>query len=317
MRGSSVSWQVSLVLRFKRAKTAANGRVGLEFSHQGIALAQVCRPEGLPPQLATCIYREAPAAQRASVLREMVHELGLGGLPANLVLHSGDYRTFLLEAPDVPADELRDAMRWRVKDMLGEPLDEVVLDCFALPADAYRGRMRMAYCAVLGKAHMNQCAAWLRDSGLRLQSIDIAEMAYRNIGLLAGAPDLNIAVLRLRTTESMICIQKGADLYMARRLEQSARGGADDLARMTLEIQRSLDYFESQIGAGRLNRILLLPMKHQAAEASAELAAGLATPLQVLDLRDLFPGQPAAELTDLQQVQCLGAIGAALRQERA
>src|SRR5690606_33989667 len=95
------------------------------------------------------------------------------------------------------------------------------------------------------------------------------------------------------------------------------RGGADDLARMTLEIQRSLDYFESQIGAGRLNRILLLPMNHQAAEASAELAAGLATPLQVLDLRDLFPGQPAAELTDLQQVQCLGAIGAALRQERA
>src|SRR5690606_9457507 len=68
---------------------------------------------------------------------------------------------------------------------------------------------------------------------------------------------------------SMICIQKGADLYMARRLEQSARGGADDLARMTLEIQRSLDYFESQIGAGRLNRILLLPMKHQAADPNA------------------------------------------------
>ena len=292
----------------------SNGLVGLEFSHQGIALAQVRRSPGQAPELLHCVYREAELSQRAIVLKALVDELGLAGLPANLMLHSGDYRTFLLEAPDVPADELRDAMRWRVKDMLGEPLDQVVLDCFALPADAYRGRMRMAYCAVLGKALMSQCAAWMRGSGLRLTSIDISEMAYRNLGLLAGAPDLNIAVLRLRTTESMICIQKGVDLYMARRLEQNSRGG-NDLASLTLEIQRSLDYFESQIGAGRLNRILLLPMKHQAAEARTELAYGLATPLQVVDIRELFPGQPAAELSELQQVQCLGAIGAALRQE--
>lgn len=301
----------------KRTKPLPDGLVGLEFSHQGIALAQVRRRAGQAPELLHCVYREAELPERAAVLKALVDELGLSGLPANLVLHSADYRTFLLEAPEVPVDELRDAMRWRVKDMLGEPLDQVVLDCFALPADAYRGRMRMAYCAVLGKAQMNQYAAWLRGSGLRLTSIDISEMAYRNLGLLAGAPDLNIAVLRLRTTESMICIQKGADLYMARRLEQGARGGVDDLANMTLEIQRSLDYFESQIGAGRLNRILLLPMKHKAAEARTELTYGLATPLQVVDLRELFPGQPAAELAELQQVQCLGAIGAALRQDAA
>src|SRR5690606_18023647 len=102
--------------------------------------------------------------------------------------------------------------------------------------DAYRGRMRMAYCAVLGKPLMQQYAACVRDSGLRLASIDIFEMACRNLGLLVGAADLNIAVLSLRTTESMICIQKGAALYMARRLEHGARGGLDNLAGMTLEI---------------------------------------------------------------------------------
>lgn len=299
----------------KRTKPEAEGQVGLQFSQQGIALAQIRRLPGQAPELLRCVYREAGPVQRAATLQSLVEEFGLKGLPANLVLHPGDYRTFLLEAPDVPAEELRDAMRWRVKDMLGEPLDQVVLDCFALPADAYRGRMHMAYCAVLGKPQMNQHAACVRDSGLRLTSIDIFEMACRNLGLLAGAADLNIAVLSLRTTESMICIQKGAELYMARRLEHGARGGIDNLASVTLEIQRSLDYFESQIGAGRLRRILLLPMKHRAAEARDELSSGLATPLQVVDLRDLFPGQPAAGLADLQQAHCLGAIGAALRQE--
>ena len=299
----------------KRTNPLPDGLVGLEFSHQGIALAQVRRRAGQAPELLHCVYREAELPERAAVLKALVDELGLSGLPANLVLHSADYRTFLLEAPEVPADELRDAMRWRVKDMLGEPLDQVVLDCFALPADAYRGRMRMAYCAVLGKAQMNQYAAWLRGSGLRLTSIDISEMAYRNLGLLAGAPDLNIAVLRLRTTESMICIQKGADLYMARRIEQGLEHASGDYGAVTLEIQRSLDYFESQLGKGYINRLLLLPAKRDGAAALQALSAGLAVKLQALDLRQLFPGQAAAELGEAEQAYCMAAVGAALRQE--
>ena len=37
--------------------------------------------------------------------------------------------------------------------------------------------------------------------------------------------------------------------------------------------------------------------------------------LQALDLRELFPGQASAELSEQEQAYCMGAVGAALRQE--
>ena len=48
---------------------------------------------------------------------------------------------------------------------------------------------------------------------------------------------------------------------------------------------------------------------------AAALSSGLAVKLQALDLRELFPGQASAELSEQEQAYCMGAVGAALRQE--
>ena len=140
-------------------------------------------------------------------------------------------------------------------------------------------------------------------------------MAFRNLGLLAGAEGINLAMLRLRSSEGLVTVQSGADIYMARRIERGLANVDDDFMAITLEIQRSLDYFESQLGKGYINRLLLLPMKRDGAAVLAALSAGLAVNLQALDLRELFVGQAAAELDEQQQAYCLTAVGAALRQE--
>ena len=54
---------------------------------------------------------------------------------------------------------------------------------------------------------------------------------------------------------------------MARRIEQGLARAAQDLGSTTLEIQRSLDYFESQLGKGYINRLMLLPMKQDGERA--------------------------------------------------
>ncbi|MEB0150327.1 MSHA biogenesis protein MshI, partial [Pseudomonas sp. CCC2.2] len=189
-----------------------------------------------------------------------------------------------------------------------------VVDAFSLPEDAYRGRSRMAYCAVLNKARMQNWAKLIKHAGLHLVSIDVTEMAFRNLGLLAGADNLNIALLRLRSSEGLICVQHGADLYMARVIEHGLEQAGQDFSSATLEIQRSLDYFESQLGKGHINRLLLLPMKRDGEAALQALGNGLTVKLQALDLRELFSGQPAAELDEQMQALCMAAVGAALRQ---
>lgn len=296
-------------------KKTTQGLLGIETSPEGIALAHVLRSPGQPVQLLRCVFRPALPANQALVLKGMVAEFGLAGMPVNLLLHPALYQMLLLDSPDVPAAELRDAMRWKVKEQISEPLEQVLVDAFALPTDAYRGRSRMAYCAVLAKSRVSAWVEMLKHAELKLQSIDVTEMAFRNLGLLAGAEGLNLALLRLRSSEGLICVQQGADLYMARRIEQGLDQASQDFAGVTLEIQRSLDYFESQLGKGYISRLLLMPMKRDGAPALKALGDGLAVNLQALSLQDLFAGQPAAELDDVQQAYCFSSVGAALRLE--
>ncbi|WP_256203099.1 MSHA biogenesis protein MshI [Pseudomonas sp. ML96] len=289
--------------------------MGIETGPEGIALARVQRVPGEAPRLLDCLFRKAAPAEQPAALKALVAERGLTGMPVNLVLHPATYQMLLLDAPDVAAEELRDAMRWRVKDQIAEPLEQVVVDAFRLPDDAYRGRSRMAYCAVLAKARMQACGDLIEQAGLHLHSIDITALAFRNLGLLAGAENMNIALLRLRSSEGVICVQSGADLYMVRRIEQGLDRANGDYGTVTLEIQRSLDYFESQLGKGYINRLLLLPTKRDGAAALQALSAGLAVKLQGLDLRELFPGQASAEIDSTEQAYCMAAVGGALRQE--
>lgn len=302
-------------LFYKRRQTAAGSLLGVETGPQGIALAHIQRVDGAVPQLKCCDYFESEPAVQAEQLKQAVADYGWNGMPVNFLLHPSAYQMFLLEAPEVPAEELRDAMRWRVKDLISEPLENVVIDCFSLPDDAYRGRTRMVYCVVLSKARMQELHSLAQRAGLRLASIDITEMALRNLGLLAGAANSNLALLRLRTSEGLIIVQNGADLYMARRIEHGLALAEHDLSGATLEIQRSLDYYESQLGKGYISRLLLMPMKHDGERTHQALSGGLAVNLQRLDLRDLFPGQPASDLPESTQAFCIGAVGAALRQD--
>lgn len=299
----------------RKRDSRAAGLLGLESSPHGMSLAQVVREAGAPAQLRLCQYHAADTAGQGELLKRLVAEHHLEGAAVNVLLHPSEYQMFLLEAPEVPAAELRDAMRWRVKDLISESLEEVIVDCFSLPEDAYRGRNRMVYCIVFSKPRMQHYLALVRQAGLHLQSIDITEMAFRNLGLLAGAGSVNLALLRLRTSEGLISVQNGADIYMARRIENGLARAAQDLSGMTLEIQRSLDYFESQLGKGYISRLLLLPMKQNGEATFQALSTGLAVNLQRLDLRELFAGQTEADLPEATQAFCIGAVGAALRQE--
>ncbi|HAI47665.1 MAG TPA: hypothetical protein DCM50_13380 [Stenotrophomonas sp.] len=120
---------MGLFSKTKKSKPA--GMLGIEAGPQGIALAQVVRVPSARPLLPYCEHLEGSADAQAALLEQTVSERALQGLPANVLLHPSEYQMFLLEAPEVPPQELRDAMRWRIKDMISQSLDDVVIDCFA------------------------------------------------------------------------------------------------------------------------------------------------------------------------------------------
>ena len=73
--------------------------------------------------------------------------------PTVSVLDPAVYHFSLVEAPDVPADELRAAVRWRIKDLIDFHIDDAVIDVFEMPPHARGGPHRMMY-AVTAKAEL-------------------------------------------------------------------------------------------------------------------------------------------------------------------
>src|SRR5690606_5378991 len=119
------------------------------------------------------------------------------GLPAVICLDPHQYELHLLEAPAVADDELADALRFRMRDLLPPNAEQhSVIQAFRLPADAYRGRMDMAYAAVANRADIRQLVDWCQHQPVRLQQLIIPELAGLHL-VAAQEPETAVAVLRL------------------------------------------------------------------------------------------------------------------------
>ena len=101
--------------------------VGVYPSDEGTALATVRRSGDLAPTLELCTWQAAgPAKNSGNSLSRLVNSthadrcrcIGLVGL--------GDYTLVLVEAPDVEPEEMRAAIRWRIRDLVDFNIDEAV-----------------------------------------------------------------------------------------------------------------------------------------------------------------------------------------------
>lgn len=181
-----------------------------------------------------------------------------------LVLNTNQYQMLLVEAPPVEASELAEALRWKVKDLLPGSVEDSVVDGFLLPEDAYRGRQKMAYTVATSKGDLQALVDQLDAEGLMVDRVEIPELVLlRVLEQHHMAEQAEMVVVIGETGGFMVVIADHA-IYLSRKLEISAVQLTADAAakdalieRMVLELQRSRDYFESQIGKGVISRILL------------------------------------------------------------
>lgn len=241
-------------------KKRAEGLVGLSINDQRIALARITRKRE-DVFLENCVREALSAGSRDGLkgardrLPALVEELGLAGVNCSCVLAPKDYNIYLVEAPEVEPDEMRSAVRWKIKDLLDMPIEEAVIDVFPLPEDALRGRSPMIYAIAANKARVEQMIDVVDRAGMTLDAIDIPEMAMRNL-TSAFADDSNgLAFIALKQSGSTMNLSHQGQLYLTRRINTPVAADAllqDDWEglrdRLALEIQRSLDYYESQMG---------------------------------------------------------------------
>jgi MSHA biogenesis protein MshI len=303
-------------------KKGVPGLVGVSWHDQHLSLAHV-QQRGGNPVLLRCESVEAPNLKQAGqILADKVKAQGLAGARCNFVLAPEDYNLLLVEAPAVEDAELAAAAKWKIKDMVDRPLEQLAISVFRVPREAYRNQRDMLYVVAADRKRVQQAVDLVHDSGLVLESIDVPELAILNLLALCADDSNGLALIDLRFSGSLLNLSRGGNIYLTRHLNTQL---ADDIAgnaewetvreRLVLEIQRSLDYYESQMGQGHINRVLVTPRKHDSQVLADQLSQAMGVKVETLDLGGKLDS--AVALVPETQQACLFAIGGALRQMEA
>jgi MSHA biogenesis protein MshI len=303
-------------------KRGKPGLIGVSLNDKELALAHIGKTAG-QVKLRLCeFYGVGSVVEAAKVLADKTRSLGLENSRCNFVLAPDDYSLLLLEAPNVEKGELASAAKWKIKDMVDRPLEQLAVTVFPVPQDAYRGQRDMLYVVAADRKKIQQVVDMVTNAGLELESIDIPELAMRNLVILYADDSNGLAMMDLRHNGSLLNLSKSGAIYLTRHL--STQVGDDILGsnewagvkdRLILEIQRSLDYYESQMGQGHINRVLVAPRKQDSGALEAQLNEAMGVKVEIMDLQKKLPS--AMELPLSLQQACLLAIGGALRTELA
>lgn len=301
----------------------------MTFAEDGIALARIRHAGAGPPHLSTCEFH-AHEGDTAQALREMLVTTGSARARCTTLVGSGDYQLLLVEAPDVEPSELRAAIRWRIKDLIDFHIDDAVVDVIEIPGQD-RGRARMMYAVVARMARIRERIDVIADAGFELVAIDIEELALRNLSALLPGDARGTCLLWFAADYGIIQITRGGELFLARRIEigasqlvAAAQEGDPELGdygapltslleQVTLEIQRSLDYYDSHFAQPPVQALVVAPSAPPMPFLPGYFGTNLNMEAMKLNFSALFPD---AKLPDeLTLARCVTAIGAALRRE--
>jgi len=294
------------------------GMLGIEISPYGLAIAWVDETEGETFGRCHCYYIEGNELEKNGVkLKEYLSTSGYSGVGARVVLHPDLYNIYFIDRPDVADDELKEAVRWKIKDLVDIPLEELLIDAFSLPEDAYGGNQRKAYVVTIKRNEMDRIVQMLGKSGVEIKDVSISELAVENLVQLCEEEQGGAAILQMRNTGGTLNLSDGGNLYLTRAMEcgiSMIKMGQEDvrqegLDNLLLEVQRSLDFYDSQLGKGRIRKFLMAPMRIKHKIIDDYLQSNLGVKVVSLNINEMF--EVEEEIPNDLQAHCFAAIGAA------
>ncbi|MBI3903719.1 MAG: agglutinin biogenesis protein MshI [Nitrosomonadales bacterium] len=291
-------------------------------NNRGVYFAQVQR-NGNMPKVSCCSFHPSSSISPAA-LEKLCKDERANNSDFTTLLAPGEYQILMVDAPNVPLDELKTAVRWRIKDNLNYHVDDATVDVLQIPVNKTGGdRPKSLYAIAAANNTVQKRIELFEKAKMNLTVIDIPETAQRNVAALFEEEGRGLALLAFDDTGGMLTFTSDGELFLARRLEitlgqlQDAdeRQREQYLDRVELELQRSADYFGRQFHYVSLKRLLISAPEQLG--LVQRLASAVDLPLEQLNLAQVLDISEAPELADSEYAaHMLPVLGAALRYER-
>jgi MSHA biogenesis protein MshI len=309
-------------MRFFRKAKKREGWLAIALQRDGLAAISMQTAPDIRPQVRQAVFY--PGKNGAELLEKAGRDLHAHAYRSITVLSNGEYQILSVDAPNVAPEELKTAVRWRLKDMLDFHVDDATIDVLDLPVEPQAAvRAQHSMFAIAARNSVIEARQKLFEAAkVELAVIDIPEIAQRNISALVEPPGRGVAMLSFGDEGGLLTVSYGGELYLARRIDLALEQLLDEelerrhasFDRIALELQRSLDNFERQYSFISVAKLVLAPSSIKGLDDY--LSSNLYTPVDTLDLATLFDFERTPELLDpLQQQRFLVPLGAALRHE--
>ncbi len=306
-------------------KLQKNAMVAVCPDEAGVAVARVRRNRDSTPNLELCQVQEMQnLSLQGAEIAQLTRRYHLERQVCITTLDLGAYSMLVVEAPEVPEEELAAAIRWRIKDLIDFNIEEAAVDFFEVPNQKAVGRRMLN--ADVGRSEAVQSRInLLKQAGLALQVVDIPEMAMRNIAVLLPEDVAGMGLLYLGRREGLITITRQETLYLSRRIDigyesfeaEVAAGETAMIERrmdsIVVEIQRSMDFYDSNFSQPPLANIVIAPLGTPIPGIESYIQNQLGIHCRLMDLNSIIDSD--STIDPHIQSRCFMAIGAALRDE--
>lgn len=315
---------MQLLRKLFRKKTVCKGIVGISFLQNGIAIAVSQFTENNTLTLIHCEFIDAGKPEdQQDMLSELATRHNLAEYDCHLVLTSDNYRRVNIEAPTVAENEIIEAIRWKINELIDFPVDKAVIDYYQAPMPVRANSSKMLEVIASPIDIIREQVEKCTKAGLQLKVIDIQETTLRNLAVHTPENERGIALLYLLEFSGTLLIQKETTIYVSRKFEIGYKQlGLDDPFshdsptanahnKLALEIQRSLDYVESYYGIPPISALTVIPLAENTHNLLDSLSSNLGITARTIDLSTIIDCDIL--VNGQTQSLCAPVIGATLR----
>lgn len=235
-------WLGSLI----RGKVAAR-TIALTLSHDSVLLVRL-HPEPL-------FLRESCHGQGdwERVIPLLLDKAEAHGSLVRVVLNASLVTQLQIEKPSVPENELAGALPWAIKDLVSDPVTQLVCDYVDMPFNPTAKPRVTVICLMRNRMQLIADAV---NAKAQLQYVTTEEFAL--VELVGRSQRMELFLYRLPGQElSLMAVSEG-QLCFSRQLRGFSINGigrgeiwsSEKFDELTLQIQRSLDYLAAQLKLG-------------------------------------------------------------------
>ncbi len=243
-----------------------DSQIGVDFLPGGVAVAQVQTGKKSPGRILRSEF-VAAAGQDAQVdaLKAWVQDNSLQKTPCVCLIAADDCDVYQVEKPEVEAVEMIQAVSWKIKDLINYDVSHAVVDSYPMPESSKNKQQQVGVVAAR-EAVVRKYIDSIKTSALTLTALDIHELVRVNLPAVQNSSEHGLAALTLNRTSGLLSVYHDTDLYISREfmigIDQLGLATSEDESvfdALLLELQRSLDYFESFYGMGSVTNLRIFP----------------------------------------------------------